>query len=474
MFENSDRHFEERNRNEIVNRYEDYLRNKKPFYFDVSDFESIIEFYVEQNKFTRAFEATNIASGIFPASPEIKIKKAQLLLDKGKPVEALSELKTAILHDPKNFEIFLLSGIIYLNLNNYKEAIRQFEECIKIVPEEINKDEILLTIGFHLGHANKFTIAIKYLYKSIELNPNNIDAITEIAYCYDGLSNYNKSINYYNKAIDLDPLSEMNWYNLGLVYIKISDDKKALEALDYSLAIDPSYLSAILAKANLLVFREKFLEAIEVYKDYLNYDTDFSDVYYYIGECYEKINKFDNAIKYYKLTISKDKNHADAWLGLGIIKMQLDDYANSLVCLTKSVLIDKENPEAHYSLAELCFKTNILDDALLHSDIAIKIAPEEVDYVLLQSEIYEALKNNEQAISVLEEGLFSVNEKAPIFYRLAGLYLNENNTKATELLKKAIDLDISLIYDFLNIFPEAKNSKMFKGLLNLPFKKLKK
>lgn len=472
MFEDSDKYFEERNRDEIVNRYENYLKNKKPFYFDIIDFESIIEFYVEQNKFTRAFEATNIASSIFPASPEIKIKKAQLLLDKGKPVEALSELKNAILHDPENFEIFLLFGITHLNLNNYKEAVRQFEECLKILPNEINKDEILLTMGFHLGHANKFALALKYLNKSIEANNKNVDALTEIAYCYDGLSNYNKSIEYYLKAIDIDPLSEINWYNLGLVYTKTSNLEKAIEAFDYSLAIDPEYLSAILAKANLLVLKEKFIEAIEVYNEYLIYDAEFSDVYYYIGECYEKIDKLDNAIKYYELAISKDKNHADAWLGLGIIKMHLDDYANSLVCLAKSVLIDKENPEAHYALSDLYLKTNILEDALVHAEIAVKIAPEEADYFLLQSEIYESLNNNLKAISILEEGLYSADNKAPILYRLAGLYLiNKKTKKATENLTKAVEIDKSLICDFLDIFPQAKDCGMFKGLLNLPEKK---
>ncbi|PIV59055.1 MAG: hypothetical protein COS14_06325 [Bacteroidetes bacterium CG02_land_8_20_14_3_00_31_25] len=468
MFEENDKYFEEKNRKEIVNRYETLLNNKKPFYFDVTDFESIIEFYVEQNKISNAFEASSIASGIFPSSPEIKIKKAQLLLDKGKYVEALSELKTAIFHDPKNFEIFLLLGITYLNLNNYKESIRQFEECIKILPHEVKKDEIFLTIGFHLAHANKFTSAIKYLSKSIEINNNNIDAITEIAYCYDCLTNYNKCIEYYLKAIDIEPLSEVNWYNIGLVYIKTKSYKKAIEALDYSLAIDPSYLSAILAKAHILFYLEKYNEAVEVYKEYLIYDSGYADVYYLIGECYEKIDDVKNAIKYYDLTILKDKEHADAWLGLGILKMQSEDFASSLVCLSKSALIDKENPEAHYALSELFFKTNILDDALNHADIAVKISPEETDYVLLQSEIYEELKNDKKAISVLEEGLFSVLEKAPILYRLAGLYfLNRKEKKATEFLKNAINEDSSLISDFFNIFPQAKDCEMFKGLLNL-------
>ncbi len=475
MFEDNDRYFEEKNREEIVSRYEDLLRKKKPFFFDVDDFESIIEFYVEQNKFSSAFEATNIASGLFPSSPEIKLKKAQLLLDKGKPVEALSELKNALLHDSENFEIFLLLGITYLNLNNTKEAIRKFEECINFIPEDIKKDEILFSIGFHLGHTNRFALAIKYLNKSIEVNSQNLESLAEIAYCYDGVSNFNKCIEFYLKCIDINPFLEFNWYNLGLIYIKINNTKKAIEAFDYALAIDPEYLSAYLAKANLYLSLEKYTDAVDIYKEYLNYDTDFADVYYYIGECYEKLDKLETAIKYYDLTIEKDKNHSDAWLGKGVIKMYLEDYAGSLVCLTNSVLIDAENPEAQYSLAELYLKTGMYSEALPHVEIAIKVAPEEVDYILLQSELYQALGDFKKSIDVLEDGYFSIEEKAPILYRLAGLYISkDNNQKAAEYLKQAIEADSALIVDFLKIFPDAKDFAGFKGLLDLPNKKLKK
>jgi len=50
MFEENDRDFEEKAREEMVHRYEDLLRKKKPLYFDIDDFESIIDFYLDRNK----------------------------------------------------------------------------------------------------------------------------------------------------------------------------------------------------------------------------------------------------------------------------------------------------------------------------------------------------------------------------------------------------------------------------------------
>ena len=475
MFEENDRDFEDNAREEMVHRYEDLLRKKKPLYFDIDDFESIIDFYLDRNKINSALEATRIAAGLFPTSPEIMLRKAQLLIDKGKPMEAIIEIKNALLHDVSNFELYLLLGIASLQLGNLKDAVKSFDDCVNRIDEDIKKDDILLSIGFHLGHANKYNLALKYLFRCVELNSENVDALAEISFCYDGLAQYDKSIVYYQKCLDIDPFAEHLWYNLGLVYSKTNQISKSLEAFDYALAIDPTYLSAYMAKANIFLNQEKFGEAVKVYEGYLDYDSGYVDIYYYIGECYEKMNKLDQALKYYELAVAKNEKHFEAWLGMGVIQMYLENYSKSLIHLKTAISLEPNNPEAQYSIAELFLKTKKYKEGLRHVQLAINASPTEVDYFLLQSEIYFALKQQAESISVLETGLLTAEEKAPIYYRLAGLLINDKTqTAAAEYLNMAIQEDKSLIADFLKIFPEAKSFAAFKGLLNLPDQKNKK
>ena len=53
-------------------------------------------------------------------------------------------------------------------------------------------------------------------------------------------SNYDKAIPNYEKAIQLEPQNTPAMGNLGLVYIKLKDYKKAKYYFEKSLAVDPA------------------------------------------------------------------------------------------------------------------------------------------------------------------------------------------------------------------------------------------
>lgn len=56
---------------DIVQRYEDMLKHNQSFFFDVIEFENIIDYYLTIDKTSHALEAANIAHRIHPYSTEI-------------------------------------------------------------------------------------------------------------------------------------------------------------------------------------------------------------------------------------------------------------------------------------------------------------------------------------------------------------------------------------------------------------------
>jgi predicted Zn-dependent protease len=88
-----------RNQEEVnynINRFEKMLENNQNIYFDLVNFEQIIEFYLEQNKVARALEACNLALEAYPNSLEVSLHKAQILANYLKYNEALMCLTTWI------------------------------------------------------------------------------------------------------------------------------------------------------------------------------------------------------------------------------------------------------------------------------------------------------------------------------------------------------------------------------------------
>ena len=131
--------------------------------------------------------------------------------------------------------------------------------------------------------------------------------------------------------------------------------------------------------------------------------------------------------------------------------------------------IDKEDAELNYTLADLMLHKKEFNKATRYINKALSLLPHEADFILLQSEIYQAKGNLEKSISVLKNSIDSVEEKVRLLYRIAGLYiLLDRKNMAYNYLQTAISEDSNLISMFLDSFPEAKNDNLFKGLLNLP------
>ena len=65
--------------NELIKRFEEYLKNKSSYFFELDSFEQIIDYYLEEAKFKKALTAANLATNQYPFSAELLISNAQIL-----------------------------------------------------------------------------------------------------------------------------------------------------------------------------------------------------------------------------------------------------------------------------------------------------------------------------------------------------------------------------------------------------------
>ena len=54
--------------NELIRRFEDHLRRKKPGLFDLESYEQIIDYYLFRSKYNKALQAVNHAISQYPFS----------------------------------------------------------------------------------------------------------------------------------------------------------------------------------------------------------------------------------------------------------------------------------------------------------------------------------------------------------------------------------------------------------------------
>jgi tetratricopeptide (TPR) repeat protein len=147
--------------------------------------------------------------------------------------------------------------------------------------------------------SEEFEKAIKILenlyqqQSDVDIKNNLIDAL----FAYGGYLNdyyvleYDESINFFKRIIELDSENYRAHYNLGIAYFNLN----------------------------------RFEEALNAYKIALSIKPDHKHVYYNIGLLHEKTENLENAIEAYEKALEIDPNYIYAMHSLKAVRVNLDN-----------------------------------------------------------------------------------------------------------------------------------------------------
>ena len=445
---------------QAVQKFERMSKNNERCFFDVIEFESIIDYYIECNNSARAFEAADLAAEQHPNSTSIQLRRAQVFLDKGRAVEALSLLKKLENIEVDNPELYVSKGTAYGMLGNLNGALKMFDKALILDPDET--ENILFSIISVLQEQNYYQPAIPYMLRLIELDPDFKAHLYDLAYAYEKVDDYENSIKYYLEYLEDDPFSDSAWYNLGIIYNKLDRYEKAMEAYDFALAINSQNTFALFNKGNILNHTEQYKEAIEVYHEYIENEPDSFEAMTYLAECYERIGDFTLAKKYYQEALELAPDYADPWFGLGIVALDSGNIEDSLLYFWKAVTLDSENPEFLYLLGQAHLQDGQYKVAIRCFRDALKL---NAYYNEIWCDIGKIILNEDivkQAIPYLEKAYKVMGDVPGINYLLASLYLHLNmHNRAYKHFLSAVNVEKDLFFEFIDLFPpEIMTEKM--------------
>ncbi len=442
-----------------VSKYEELTKKNDSIYFDVDDFEEVIDHYVIRGQYKEAFDVTTYAASLHPASVTLMLKNAQLLATFNKENDALSLLARVERLEPTNFDIYLTRGAIYSQLQNYQKAI---EEYSKAVVGADDPDYVYCNIAIEYENLGNFDKTLEYLDKALKVNPNNDLAIYEAAYCFDLLSLTDEGIIFFQKLIDRNPYSTEAWFNLGVSYINAGLYEKALEALEYSIAIDHNHEHSWFHKGYALSLLDRHREAIGAYEaSMVEGDTDAMKLYY-IGECHEKLEDYQNAIGFYIKCSQVDPQMADAWVGIGVCEIELGNINESLQYLQHGLSLDAENISYLCLLANTYFLLNNYEQAKHTYETALEKDPADEETWLEYAEALANMNEYDYALTILNKGIDQLPAKNSMLYAMAALlFLNNKSDQGSFCLEEAFASDSQGLEHLLTRFPKLKANSYF-------------
>ena len=121
MKEDRDFNFNEIETFELVQKYEELIRQKRNFFFDVIEFETIINYYLDNEELINAADTIRTAIGMHPFSSEIQLLQAELSVTQKKYDEALKILEYLEKINSDNSEV-LDSQDFYEVMQRYRHS----------------------------------------------------------------------------------------------------------------------------------------------------------------------------------------------------------------------------------------------------------------------------------------------------------------------------------------------------------------
>ncbi|MBS9766891.1 MAG: tetratricopeptide repeat protein [Flavobacteriaceae bacterium] len=348
--------------NFALSRFESMLRTNSVYFFDSSEFEEIIQHYIDTGKFSRAKKAISLGLQQYPNLISLKLLNAELLILENH-IERAFGILTELQHiEPKNEEIYYLLAQIFSKRENHQQAIDLLLKANAICEEE--DFDILLMLGMEYLFVEQFQSARIQFKKCLAIENDDYSILYNIIYCYEMEKLYEDAIVFLQKYIDEDPYNEVAWHQLGRQFFTLKRYKEALEAFDYSVLIDEHFVGGYLEKAKTLEELHRYKEAIENYKTSISLDDPTAFAYYRIASCYKQLDELNLAILYYGKAIYEDPSLEKAWLAIISIYSSQNKLEEALDTASKAIDSNERNPLFWRKYGTLLLKVNQLEKSV--------------------------------------------------------------------------------------------------------------
>ena len=162
--------------------------------------------------------------------------------------EAIGHLDRAISIHPLYYNAYLLRGNAMFYMENYEEAIRQFEFILEKNPsyEEASQNLFLsyLKVGRDYGEKRgNLSESLSYLSKAEAMNRPDYELYRLLGVAYGIKGDAQRAISYFEKARDLKPQEAGAYYNLAAAYYSAGRMDESEAAKEKMLSLDPEYLT---------------------------------------------------------------------------------------------------------------------------------------------------------------------------------------------------------------------------------------
>ena len=192
-------------------------------------------------KLDQALAVARPLEASYPFEPGLHEVIAVALIDKGDPEVAIGELRQELDYGNGGFITYLALGRANMNLEKYSEAAGYLEQAVKLNP---NNAQAVLELAGAYDKMGQYLKACNVLGRVLSVDPGNLQLRFKLANSLYWAGRYADALKQFKDLSAFEPKNADIAVNMGTVYAAMDSTVRAIEMWEKALALDPTNQTA--------------------------------------------------------------------------------------------------------------------------------------------------------------------------------------------------------------------------------------
>ena len=283
-------------------------------------YNDLFRLYVAERKLPQAEEVLKKAIKNNPKDVTTRLELARFYLATNKRDDLL-KLLNDMKSDLKQFpNAYIQAGDFFLRVNQYDEAIKQYEEGVKKDPDQkltYMKHEVEVYV-----RSNRMQLATAKNEEILKLDPKDPEARGLKATLSIDRGEFGTATTELQSVVTARPGNYVAHFNLGRAYLGKGDLEQARQEFDKAVQLRPDYLMARLAQTQVALLRGDVDAAIHDADDLLRIAPNSVEGIVMKAAALQRAQRYDDARGALEPALAKNPTAVPLMLELGVIDLQ--------------------------------------------------------------------------------------------------------------------------------------------------------
>ncbi|KAL4483954.1 hypothetical protein ABPG72_013960 [Tetrahymena utriculariae] len=380
-----------------------------------------------------------------------------------------------------NKSVVKLPSLNSLENEKYNQLKQIVKESLKDLNGKINqkyfKSNALLDQANFYNKQKEYDKAIEYYDQAMEVDTNNINILVGKGDCLRKQGQYEAALECYEYGMNLNPPHKYQFkilFNKGNIYKCMGKNKEAIECYSKASLLDPQNPNTYFNKALAFYSLGELDEVIDNYSRVVKQNPRDQHALLNKGMALREIGEFGPAVECFVKASEMKARNARQYLNKGNALFQIDKLEDALACYKKAIMIENNFYEAYLNMGVVLNELGRTVEEIECYKIVLQLKPDDVKALYNQAVALREIGEVEESVKQFDK-VIQINPKMVNAYINKGLsqYILGKFKESYDSYYEALKIDSNSIESYINMSQCLRQMKKSSKALKLLMKALK-